>query len=80
MATDFKSDIIKRHEKAHNALLLVASRYVKRKGNTFVFKEIGRSVGCSHITVSNYINGDYNDGFMTETLTKAFKYYNSKNK
>lgn len=72
MPNRLNESICKRHREAHNKLKAAASKFIG-KGSTMAFKVVGKNVGCSHITVSNYVNGDYKDGFLTEAITAEFK-------
>lgn len=72
MPNRLNESICKRHMEAHNKLKAAAAKWTGN-GVTLIYKTIGKRVGCSHITVSNYVNGDYKDGFLTEAITAEFK-------
>ena len=73
MARNLRQDIIERHEKAHFKLKVAALPFFFIFNVTLAYKKVGRNIGCSHITIANYVQGDYKDGFLTEAITKEFK-------
>lgn len=69
-----KNELLSKHIEANTKLYSAAGKWTGN-GSTKVYKEIGKMVGCSGITIGNYVNGDGKDGFLTQVITKAFKKY-----
>ncbi len=72
MANELREDILQRHKMAHAGLVDAARKFMG-EGRTKAYYVVSQRVGCSDVTVRNYVNGKCSDGFLTEAITKEFK-------
>ena len=72
MANILRKDIQDRHQMAHAALSDAAAKFVKN-GIKKACEVVAGRIGCSDVTVRNYVYGKGKDGYLTEAITKEFK-------
>jgi len=72
MANELRKDILDRHQMAHAGLVDAATKYLNG-GIKRACEVVADRIGCSDVTVRNYVQGKCKDGFLTEAITKEFK-------
>jgi predicted transcriptional regulator len=72
MAMKLRKDILLMHKEADIKLSEAADKYIK-SGIKLACEEVAKKVGCSDITIRNYVYGKGRDGFLKIIITKEFK-------